>query len=539
MKNKLTYLYLIIGFFFTTNVFTQNKTYIIVLKDKQGASLEIENHFSSKALTKRHKENISFDKFDLPVSHKYIQELNTQNTVINASKWLNACLIKSSLDEKTIYEKYPFVKQVIPVIEKPEKAKPILTSGNRAANPSLYNYSYNQLETTKTASCLHDKGYKGQGVLIAVLDAGFPNMDSMIAFSTLRNEGRVIDTWDFQDNSPYVYHKSTHGTLVSSIIAAELDSTFIGSAPDADFAFYITEIAGVEINQEEYNLVLGLERADSIGTDIASISLGYRDFDTLQISYGYPGMDGQTTIASQGAKVARNKGIIVVASAGNSGSDGAGSIASPCDTDSILCIGAIHYDSTKATFSSEGPTFDGRIKPDIANVGDSCYFIGTNDTANSGNGTSFSCPLTSGLVACLKQAHPSRTNFDIMQAMRQGASQHLSPDNFLGHGVPNGCKSDSILRVMDSLASGIHDKILTFDFKVFPNPSSDNIQIESTHIINKITVMDLSGRVLKEILFNSYNSTREINVADLAKGKYLIISHDINNLTGKVLFTKM
>ena len=155
-------------------------------------------------------------------------------------------------------------------------------------------------------------------------------------------------------------------------MGAELDSSFIGSAPKANYAFYITEIARFERNIEEFNLVLGLERADSIGADICSISLGYRNFDTLQVSYGYTGMDGKTTIAAQGVTIARNKGIIISVAAGNNGS-GAGTLSSPCDADSILCVGAIRRDSLRAGFSSEGPTFDGRIKPEVVTIGAVSY----------------------------------------------------------------------------------------------------------------------------------------------------------------------
>lgn len=523
----------------SSKLIAQQNKFIVIYKDKSGSNIQLANTLSPKALQKRKQQNIPFDKYDVPVSQHYLTQIERENKVINSSKWLNASLIKSDFTPEEILSRYSFIKQVIPIVSKPEKNIPLMgTSGNRA-DPALYNYTYNQLETTKTASCLHDNGYKGQGVLIAVLDAGFPKVDSMLAFSNLRSSGRIVDTWDFEDNASFVYHKHGHGTFVSSIITAELDSTFIGSAPEANFAFYITEIASVEINQEEYNLVMGLERADSIGADIASISLGYRDFDTLQISYGYPGMDGQTTIVSQGAKVARNKGIIVVASAGNNGNQGSGSIASPCDTDSILCIGAINYDSTKATFSSEGPTFDGRIKPDITNIGDSCYYVGTDDTARSGNGTSFSCPLTSGLVACLKQAHPDRTNFQIMNAMKQCADRASSPDNLFGWGIPNGCKVDSILTVLDSVYAGITEKEPFFDVSLYPNPSVNELTISSKNIINQLVVLDLNGKKLTEYHYQTYEAKRSINVSELAKGKYIIYARDVNNLTSRMLFMKM
>lgn len=536
---KNTIFSLLISIFLFFSSLSQKNNFIVVLKDKSGSSLNFESQFSKKSLEKRKKENILFDKYDIPVSKKYISALSQENKVFSPSKWLNSCLIKSNFSASEIKKRYHFVKQVIPISQKKRKDIPLLGNAGRAADPNLYNYTYNQLEATLTASCLHDNGYKGQGILIAVLDAGFPEMDSMLAFENLRANGRIIDTWDFEDDTSFVFYKHSHGTSVSSIITGELDSTYIGSAPEADFAFYITEITSVEINQEEYNLVLALERADSIGADIASISLGYRNFDTLQISYGYTGMDGQTTIVSQGAKVARNKGIIVVSSAGNSGNDGVGSLVSPCDTDSILCVGAINYDSTRATFSSEGPSYDGRIKPDVTNIGDSCYYIGTDDTVRYGNGTSFSCPLTSGLAACLKQAHPNRTNFEIMDAIRQGASNATSPDNIFGWGIPNSCRIDSILTVIDSLYAGTteHEQIL--NVRIFPNPATDIISIESNNILNQIIITDFSGKIIKQINFQTFQSLRKLNVSELSSGNYLITIKDVNNLTTSSLFKKM
>lgn len=517
---------------------SQTQNYIIVLKDKLFSSNEIHSILSPKANQKRKDFGIQFDQYDLPVSPTYLDELSTSCSIKNKSKWLNACLVCTELSPKELSFKYPFIKQVIELNPKPERYSPLMGTGSRA-DSSLYNFTYNQLETTHTASCLHDMGYKGEGVLIAVLDAGFPRVDSTLAFGHLRNNNRIIDTWDFEDNAPFVYHKNNHGAFVSSIITGELDSLFIGSAPRADFAFYITEIASVEINQEEYNLVLGLERADSIGADIASISLGYRDFDTLQISYGYPGMDGQTTIVAQGVKIARDKGIIVVASAGNSGSNGSGSIASPCDVDSILCVGAINYDSTKAGFSSEGPTFDGRIKPDVTTIGDSCYFIDLHDTVRFGNGTSFSCPLTSGLVACLKQAHPSRTNYQIVEAMKLGANQSNSPDNLFGWGIPDGCKVDSVLTVMDSLAIGIKEQLPPITFNLFPNPASEEITIITEAIVKEIRIIDLQGKVVFLTSLTSFTPSLSVDLSFLKSGQYMVCILDINHQVATTIFSKL
>ncbi len=494
--------------------YAQEAKYLVFFKDKGG----LENL------------NKQADFYDVPVAKEYIDILRHEGKIHNQSKWLNGVYYSTLLSEQEIAS-FNFVKDALPLNFTKKERFSITSSGstNRAADSNLYNFTYNQLEITKTASCLHDNNFKGNGITIAVLDAGFPKVDSLNGFQNLRNQNRIVDTWDFESDTSYVYYKHPHGTYVSSIITGEIDSTFIGSAPRANFALYITEMASVEINLEEYNLVRGLERADSIGADIASISLGYRDFDTLQTSYGYVGMDGTTTIVAQGVTIAQKKGMIIVTSAGNSGSQGTGSLSSPCDADSILCVGAINYDSTKANFSSEGPTADNRIKPDITTVGDSCYYIHTSDTIRYGNGTSFSCPLASGMVACLKQAHPNRTNYEIMDAVKASSHLNLTPDNLFGWGIPNSCKADSILTVLDSSAISITTFSKNLSFTLFPNPANDNISIISDNIIKEIEIIDLTGKIILTQSISTIKQNHILNINNIASGKYMVIVKDYQN----------
>lgn len=513
----MKYFFLISVYLLGTSVLLTQNNYLVFYKEKP-----LDGKIS---LT---KNNTPLDIYDVPVSKKFLKQLSITNTIKSSSKWLNASNIYSNYSISELYNNYPFIGKVIKIKQDTKQKNIVTESSNRTANPNLYNFSYNQLEITKTASCLHDKNLKGDNIIIAVLDAGFPELDSMSSFSRLRNENRIIDTWDFEDNNPFVYHKHTHGTFVSSIITGEIDSTFIGSAPNASFAFYITEMGQFEQNIEEYNLVLGLERADSIGADIASISLGYRDFDTLQTSYGYAGMDGQTTIAAQGVKIARDKGMIVVVAAGNDGTDGAGSLASPCDVDSILCVGAVNYDSTRAVFSSEGPTFDGRIKPDITTLGDSCYFIQSNDTVNSGNGTSFATPLMSGMVACIKQAHPLRSNYEIMDAVRKSGHKYLNPDNIFGYGIPNSCKTDSILTVLDSTLSNI-EELKPIEASFYPNPTTHSLNIKTIYLLKNIRVINSLGQTIINKQIQSHKLHYNVDLHKLKKGNYFI---EINTIDG-------
>lgn len=510
--------------------------YLVFFKDKPTISIqELKKSFSSKSL--KNKTNIGFDYYDVPIHNNYLRGLAMNGIILTKSKWLNAVHYKTEMSPEELKNQFDFIVNIISLTPRNNGPK-FISSANLSQDLSdtlLYDKSYEQVEMTHTISCLHDKNFTGSGVLIAVLDAGFPNMDSMMAFSRMRNEGRVIDTWDFEDNASFVYHKSTHGTFVSSIVGAELDSSFIGSAPKADYAFYITEIARFERNIEEFNLVLGLERADSIGADICSISLGYRNFDTLQVSYGYTGMDGKTTIAAQGVTVARNKGIIISVAAGNNGS-GAGTLSSPCDADSILCVGAIRRDSLRAGFSSEGPTFDGRTKPEVVTVGEGCAFIRLDDSVRWGNGTSFSTPLMSGMVACIKQAHPLRTNFQIIEAIKNNSHLSSLPDNVYGWGIPDACKIDSALSYLDSLILTVNSQPKELEVSLFPNPSTGFISLKTTALIKQITILQIDGKTLSTKTIRSNNLIHSFDLSDYPKGVYLVY---IESIDGRKISKKL
>jgi subtilisin family serine protease len=530
------FIYILFLCFVCTFSFGQQNEYILFLNEKSILTQnELKAHFSPKALKQRKK--LGFDFYDLPVSTVYLSQLNKQGGVINKSKWLNAVHYSTQITEENIQKAFPFVSHFIAVnpVEIDQNFTASIEQEESLADTALYDKSYNQLEITSTISCMHDKGYDGDGVLIAVLDAGFPKMDSMKAFAKMRNQGRVIDTWDFEDNASFVNHKSTHGTYVSSIVGGQLDSSFIGSAPQADYAFYITEITRFERNIEEFNLILGLERADSIGADICTISLGYRNFDSLQLSYSYSGMNGKTTIVAQGVTIARNKGIIISTAAGNSGS-GAGTLSSPCDADSILCVGAINYDSTRAGFSSEGPTFDGRIKPEVVTIGRHCYYVYLDDSIRNGNGTSFATPLFSGLVACLKQAHPLRTNFHIIDAIKKNSHLAATPDNIYGYGIPNACKIDSALSVLDSTTLSTSELQNELKVSIYPNPVSTLVTIKSLELITDISLLNLEGKTIKKEFINSARISYQLDVSTLSKGIYFIT---ISSLDGRVISKKL
>ena len=253
---------------------------------------------------------------------------------------------------------------------------------------------------------LHNRDLKGKGKLIAILDAGFSRVDEMIAFEELFAENRILGTKDFVQRNNNVFDEHTHGMMVLSTMGAENKGQIIGTSPEASFWLLRTEDVDSENLIEEYNWLCAAEFADSVGADIINSSLGYTTFDDAGQNHTYTDMDGRTAPVSIAATIAAQKGMIVVNSAGNSGSGSWHFIGAPADADSILSVGAVDENADFAWFSSYGPSFDGRVKPTVVAQGRNTIVATSNNGTLTGNGTSFSSPIVAGLSACLWEAHP-------------------------------------------------------------------------------------------------------------------------------------
>ncbi|MFQ5335213.1 MAG: S8 family peptidase, partial [Flavobacteriales bacterium] len=495
---------------------------------------------------RRQLNGVDLDYYDFPVCSAYLNELKQDCKILNASRWLNAALVETELSAGDIRSTNPFVQKVEELhnggskradkfdFTKAKRQNPA-TGGSR----SLPSYGHAEKQNLQIGTdCLHGQGFMGDSVIIAVLDAGWPGADTIPAFDSLHNDNRVIDTYNFLDMDTLVYHNFWHGTLVTSLMAANYPDSMVGTAPHAQYMFYTTEDVSVEVHQEEYNLILGLERADSMGAQVVSISLGYFVFDTLQGDYTYADMDGQTTICSQGIQVATANGLIVLAAAGNGGP---GHIGTPCDGDSMLCVGATDTLNIIAGFSSVGPSADGRVKPDISCVGKKAAYAGTGGGFGYGNGTSFATPLSAGMVACLVQAHPNRTAQEIVQAVRESADRYNNPDTLYGYGIPNACIADSILTVLDwqdTVVAISGTGAGSSEIRLFPNPATSLIQIFSPNEpISGIEVFGLDGRRVKTIYCRPERRIR-INLDGLNEGVYVLristATEDVFRMVSKI-----
>jgi subtilisin family serine protease len=299
---------------------------------------------------------------------------------------------------------------------------------------------------------------------------------------------------------------------VFSILAASWPGRLTGSAPGASFILLRTENDSSETRQEEDNWVAAAEFADSLGADIFSTSLGYLSFDSGDPGYGRSDLDGQTALITRAADLAAAKGILVVNSAGNEGARG---LIAPADGDSVLAIGAVDACGELAAFSSRGPSADGRIKPDLVAMGEQTFFVATDGTVRRGNGTSYSCPLISGLAACLMQAHPQATAWQIAEALRRSADRFSSPGNSYGYGMPGGAEAFRLLAERDPAIPGLPEPpaaAARFDpdagflepfaageVLVFPNPAPGSFRVllppgEAGSF--RVRVTDLLGRTV-------------------------------------------
>jgi serine protease AprX len=428
--------------------YPEGKCYMfrILLNDKNGTPYSTDRpkeFLSTKAIIRRQRQNLKVDSTDLPVSPVYINDIRNYGIkIIGTSKWNNSLLIHSSnLSVLDFISKLPFVKKAIRVWISPDS---ITSPGRRLRTHTMFNkwdtipdkYYGAGEEQIKVlnGTKLHDEGFVGKGMTIAILDGGFMNADIISAFNKAKIEGNK----DFvYPPSCSVFQETDHGTKVMSDMASYVPYILIGTAYKASFWLIRCEDQQSESLVEEDYWAEAAEFADSVGVDIINSSLGYSDFDDQSTNHRYSDMDGEKTLISHTASMLAQKGIILVNSAGNTGMGTWKKIAFPADARNILCVGAIGKNHINAPFSGIGPTQDGRVKPDVMAIGSPAAVITGRGTLIQDTGTSFSAPILCGLVACLWQALPQLTASQIMDLIRKSGNNYTTPDNIYGYGVPD------------------------------------------------------------------------------------------------------
>lgn len=419
--------------------------HLVKLTDKKNSPFSLfspQEYLSPRALERRATQGVSIDMLDIPISMSYIKTIEALAPIQGKSKWFNALAIHT--ESKSILkqiEALPFVKSIQPLgkFRKAKKAKiyhkrPAIDSSKHQVNP--YGLAKTQLEMLGGEK-LHQLGFTGKEVHVGVVDGGFRNAYRMTVFDSLFLDDRILGTHDFVEGDDFVYESSTHGTNVLSIMAAKQPYLMIGTAPDAYYYLFKTEDIRGEFRAEEFYWVLALEHADSVGIDIVNSSMGYTRFRDASMSYQYKDLDGKSTLITQGANIASAKGILIVNAVGNDGHKDWHYLAAPADAVEVLTVAAVQRDSSRATFSSWGPTYDGRIKPDVAALGEgTAYASMITYDVGYGDGTSYACPVLAGMVATLKQAFPTVSNKKLKSAIVNSAHL-LHADSSLGKGIPN------------------------------------------------------------------------------------------------------
>ena len=485
---------------------------------------------TQEAIDRKELHGTAIDERDVPVNENYITQIKnaTGITVRSKSKWMNCVYIIGSQPNIEALLDLPFVTNV----EYADKSLNLFPGApienkfslEEAGQNVIYNYgaATNQIEML-SGDYLHELDYSGEGMIVAVLDAGFPSIDTNPGFQKMRDENRILGTYDFEARTENVDGTSSHGFVTSSDIGGFLQNEFVGTAPQASFYFFVTEYTPSETPVEEAWWVEALERSDSLGVDVVNTSLGYRGFDNPNYDHTYEDLDGQTTFSARGANIAFDKGMILVTSAGNGGNTSFPTVGTPGDSPGTLTVGAVNSNGIYVAFSSIGPTVDGRVKPDVMAQGSNAAVINTGGNIDFSSGTSFSSPIMAGVITCLWQSRPDVPNGHIMQIVRESANLYNNPTDQMGYGIPN---FENAYLALQEL--GLEDDFLMSNFALYPNPVTSKINISFPEGISNgtFTIYSILGnKVLSTEISRNLNS---VNMESLNSGMY-IASINSNN----------
>ncbi|MFH6997063.1 S8 family serine peptidase [Flavobacterium sp. FlaQc-57] len=532
MKYNFVFLLLL----FSSVMFSQEDAWVY-FKDKPNAQVYLDNPLnmlSVRSLERRTNQNIGLNSTDVPVEVSYVNQVKSSTgiVVLAKSKWLNALHIKGTQSNVLALKSFPFVDKVV-------FADKILNNTSKKVSVNQINQTNDKLKTTidyaygssanqiqmLNGQVLHQQNKTGSGKIIAVLDAGFPGVNTTQPFKKLIDNKQILGGYDFVNRNENFYTGDSHGTMVLSTMGGYKENALVGTAPDASYYLFITEYDPTETPVEESYWVEAAEKADSLGVDIITTSLGYFAFDAPNYSHTYSDMNGSTNFISRGAEIAFSKGIIVVASAGNEGTKAEPHIGAPADAVSVITVGAVTVSKTKSSFSSIGPSFDGRIKPDVMALGSSAVVSDTSGNIGVADGTSFSCPIMAGMIACLWQAFPLKTNKEIRQMVLASADRYTSPNNSYGYGIPNFGANTLGLEAFES-SSPL--------FSVFPNPAQTTISFLFDSNTAFVSIYSVLGQKLMEKQITSQNPN--LSVETLKSGLYFY-TFDADGLhkTGKII----
>ena len=513
------------------------RRHLVYFRDKANSPFSVtqpQAFLSVRAVARRTRQGIAVLPRDLPVNPAYLAQVRAVAggpRVVYTSRWFNSAVV--SCDSATLARivALPAVNRAntlnrrerapMPDVAPVPVAPPV--AARTAATRAQYGRAYRQ-NLQIGALAMHDAGFRGEGMSIAVFDAGFPGVNQIPALQPLYQQQRLLSTRNFVDGGTAVYQSSAHGTNCLSAMAGNQSGYYIGTAPRASYHLCLTEDVGSETRAEEANWLAAAEYADSAGVDVISSSLGYYEFDNAADSYTYANMDGRTALSTRAAVVAARVGMVVVTAAGNEGNSPWRYIIAPADADSVISVGAVDSLGIRASFSSFGPTSDGRIKPTLSAMGRDAAVMRANGTVFRGNGTSYACPILAGMVAGFWQANPTLTAQQVIAALRSTASLASTPNNSLGYGIPNFVAAYNAVNPSNPLAAA-ESATPGQALALYPNPGAEGyltlaLPTELRGRPLQVRLFDARGAVVVRQQLPAAAAEASLQLGRLAPGRY-------------------
>ncbi len=520
-------------------VLGQINRYAVFFDHKENTPYQItqpDAFFSSRAIDRRVRMNISIDEKDLPVDPGYVEEVVLVGaTVLYTSKWFNMVVV--ALDEGLFNDVLSL--EFVTKVELAAPGPPVtIDSGGRYEIPD-HGARMEVVENINELDLLgigymHGDGFRGRGLLVGVFDGGFPGVDALPAFAEIWGGDRISWSWNFVHQTDNVFVSSTHGTRVLSTLAADIPGVFLGALPEASYVLMLTEDIGSEYRIEEYNWVAAAEKADSAGVDIITTSLGYTTFDDPAMSYTPTDMDGSTAAVTIGAEMAFSRGIVVITSAGNTGNSAWEIVTAPADGLNVLAIGSVNEFRSLSTFSAGGPTPDGRIKPDVLAMGGPSHVVNQMGNVTLSSGTSFASPWVAGLAGGLVQAFPDYNAAEIVNLIKSSGDRADRPENFFGYGIPH------YLAAVEEGRVGMENP----EIYIYPNPVKDILKVRSQDPrVNEAAILQIfnsKGQPIAsyDLNFSWHIPEISLDMTGFSQGIYLI--HLVsNNYQVKFRFVKI
>lgn len=445
--------------------------YVIYLKSKDIKVSELA--ISKESMSRKLKYGLPIDAHDYAIESHRMNEINKISSVRLASRWLNAVSVICGKDDIEKIKELNFVDRIEVLDSRDKKFKSSYQKLESNYTKEQYGEAFKQIEL-HNGQVLHDAGFEGQGMKIAVFDAGFDRVDKIESFKHLFNDQRIFPVRNIVENNSNLYTLDGHGTAVLGCMASYYKDSIVASAPKASYYLFITEDPRSETRVEELNWAIAAEMADSMGIDIINSSLGYHHFDDPSQNYSREDMNGKTTIVSKAAAIAVEKGIIVVNSAGNHGNKDWNIVTAPADVEGVISVGALDINANLADFSSKGYFKSNTIKPNIVGVGKGTTLYYDLGTYHYGSGTSFSSPLLAGLIACFWQKKPSLNPNELRSLIYSLGTNYSTPNLEIGFGIPKFDKEINLNLIK------MKDRVLS----VYPNPSQANTILEISSMEN-------------------------------------------------------